>query len=212
MATNAPFAYELSPRVLEKGMRWLTVTLENTSPATLSGLNVALNSLDEYSIEILTEGAFLPVLDPGGEEVIPMQVSAHLSGSVYITVEGEREDESFHWESPDITLTVGEAGAELVSFLAVTEPGDAVGGVIRCEATVRGCLETEGLSLDFWAQTPAGTFDELASVETGSLSPGEEARYSVEVETDEPGTYQIYAYLFDGTTRLGREVERIRVH
>ncbi len=212
MATNAPFAYELSPRVLEKGMRWLTVTLENTSPATLSGLNVALNSLDEYSIEILTEGAFLPVLDPGGEEVIPMQVSAHLSGSVYITVEGEREDESFHWESPDITLTVGEAGAELVSFLAVTEPGDAVGGVIRCEATVRGCLETEGLSLDFWAQTPAGTFDELASVETGSLSPGEEARYSVEVETDEPGTYQIYAYLVDGTTRLGREVERIRVH
>lgn len=212
MATNAPFAYELSPLVLEKGMRWLTVTLENTSPATVSGLNVALNSLDEYSIEILTEGAFLPVLDPGGEEVIPMQVSAHLLGSVYIIVEGEREDESFHWESPDITLTVGEAGAELVSFLAVTEPGDAAGGVIRCEATVRGCLETEGLSLDFWAQTPAGTFDELASVETGSLSPGEEARYSVEVETDEPGTYQIYAYLVDGTTRLGREVERIRVH
>jgi hypothetical protein len=164
-----------------------------------------------YSVEVLTEDTFVPVLDTDAKEVIPVQVSANVSGSVYITVDGKREGEPFHWESPDITLTVGDESAELVSLLALTQPGPTVGDRIRCEAALRGRVRSDGLKLEFWAQTPGGDFEELAILETKTLSPGEEARYVAEIEAGEVGRYTIYAYLFDGTTRIGREVEAIRV-
>lgn len=142
--------------------------------------------------------------------MIPVQVSASLPGSVYITVEGEHAEEPFHWESPDVTIEVGQASAELVSLLAAAETESADGELIRCEATVRGKFESEGLGLQLWAETPAGEFKELASVDTKPLSPGEKNRYIVEAEAGEEGTYEIYAYLYDGTRRLGRETERVR--
>jgi len=186
------------------------VRLTNRSSAVLRALDVKLNSLDVYSIDVVTEGSFIPVLDPGGQELIPVQVSASLPGSVYITVEGERAEEPFHWESPDMTVKVGDASAELVSLVAAAEPGGVDGEWIRCEASVRGHVASEGLTLQIWAETPAGGFKELASVETKPLSPGEESRYVVEAEAGEEGTYEIYACLYDGTRRLGRETERVR--
>lgn len=211
MATQEQIRYELSPRAVDRGRNWLTVTLENVGTDVLRGLHVRVNTLDVYSVEVLTEDAFVPVLDPDAKEVIPVQISANVSGSVYITVDGKHEGEPFHWESPDVTLTVGEESVALVSLLALTEPERTVGDMIRCEATLRGRLQSEGLKLEFWAQTPGGEFEELAIVETKALSPGEEARYIAETEAREAGRYTIYAYLFDGTTRIGREVETTRV-
>lgn len=211
MVTKEQIRYELTPRAVKKGRNWLTVTLENVGNGALRGLHVRVNSLDVYSVEVLTEDAFVPVLDPDAKDVIPVQISAQASGSVYITVDGRRDREPFHWESPDITVRVGDESAELMSLLALTEPEPSVGDMIRCEATLRGRLQGEGLKLEFWGQTPGGEFKELAIVETKALSPGEEARYVAEVEARESGRYAIYAYLFDGTTRIGREVETIRV-
>jgi hypothetical protein len=48
-------------------------------------------------------------------------------------------------------------------------------------------------------------------VEAKALYPEEEARYVVETEAGQVGQCKIYAYLFDGTRRIGREVEVIRV-
>jgi len=211
MTRQEQIRYELSPRAVDRGRNWLTVTLENVGNDALRGLHLRVNTLDVYSVEVLTEDAFVPVLDPDAKEVIPVQISAKVSGSVYVTVDGKREDEPFHWESPDIKLTVEDVSAELVSLLALTEPEPTVGNVIRCEATLRGRVRSEGLKLEFWAQTPGGEFEELAIVETKALSPEEEARYVAEIEAREAGRYKIYAYLFDGTTRIGREVETIRV-
>ncbi len=211
MATRGPFRYELSPQAVDRGTNWLTITLEDVSTDTLRGLHVRLKSLDVHGVDVLTEDAFIPVLDPDAREVIPVQISARLSGSVYITVDGDRGDEPFHWESPDITLTVEQQSAELVSLLALTETEPSVGEVIRCEATLRGRVESAGLTLEFWAETPSGTFQELASVETKRLSPGEQARYVAETEAEEPGRYTIYAFLYDGTTRIGRRIEIVQV-
>lgn len=194
-----------------EGTRWVTLTLANRGASPLQGLDVELSSLDVYSIDVLTKGAYVPVLDPAGKEVIPIQVSAQLSGSVYVTVDGEREGDPFHWESPDMTLRVGEESAELVSLLALAKAGSEGEQLIRCEATLRGRLESEGLTLQFWAETPGGEFRELANVETKTLSPGEEARHVIEVEVDDEGLYSVYGYLYDGTRRLGRNIERIQV-
>ena len=211
MATREPFRYELTPRAVVEGKNWLTVTLENVGAETLKGLHVKLNSLDVYSVEVLTDGAFVPLLDPEAREVIPFRVSTRVSGSVYLSVDGDQNGESFHWESPDLTLTVGEEVAELVSVLTLAEPEPALGDVIRCEAAIRGRLQSDGLQLEFWAETPTGVFEELAIVETKALSPQEEARYVAEVEASEEGPYTIYAYLYDGTTRIGRKMETVRV-
>lgn len=211
MATREPFRYELSPKAVDEQTRWLTVTMENVSDETVRALHVRLNSLDAYSIEVLSEDAFIPVLDPGAEDVVPMRVSATLSGSLYITVDGERNGESFHWESPDMTVRVGEEAAELVSLMALSEPETPVGEMVQCEATLRGRVQSEGLKLAFWVETPGGAFEELAAVETKPLSPDEEVRYVAQMEAEEEGPYTIYAYLYDGTTRLGRRKETIRV-
>lgn len=71
--------------------------------------------------------------------------------------------------------------------------------------------QSEGLKLEFWADTPGGEFEELAIVETKALKPGEEATYSAEVTPGQDGLYTIYAYLYDGVRRIGREVEYVYV-
>ncbi|MFO7917760.1 MAG: hypothetical protein R6V13_06760 [Anaerolineae bacterium] len=48
-------------------------------------------------------------------------------------------------------------------------------------------------------------------METKELEPGEEATYSAQISPEEPGLYTLYAYLYDGVRRIGREVETIRV-
>jgi hypothetical protein len=108
-------------------------------------------------------------------------------------------------------VTVGDEAAELVGLLALTEPHPPVGEKIRCEAIVRGLVHSQGMNLEFWADTPSGEFEEFAGVETKRLSRDEEARYVAEIEANEEGRYTIYAYLYDGVTRIGREVETIRV-
>jgi len=211
MATRDPFRYELQPRRVDEGRNWVSVTLENVADDPLRSLDVSLITLDAYSIEAVGEGAYVPVLGPGAQEVIPLQVLAKLSGSLYIGVDGERAGEPFHWESPDITLTVADQAAEMASLLTLADTAVEVGEMMRCEATIRGRAESEGLTLEFWAKTPSGTFEELAVVETKALAPDEEARYVAEVEAEEVGRYTVYAYLYDGTKRLGRRVETMFV-
>jgi hypothetical protein len=211
MAKREPFRYELQPRSVDEGTGWLSVTLENVSDDPVRSLDVSLNTLDDYSIEAVGEGAYVPVLDPGAQEVLPLQVIAKLSGSLYISVDGERAGEPFHWESPDITVTVADQVAEMASLLTLADTSVEVGEMMRCEATIRGQAESEGLRLEFWAQTPGGAFEELAIVETKHLGPGEEARYVAEVEAEEVGRYTVYAYLYDGTERIGRRVETLLV-
>jgi hypothetical protein len=70
---------------------------------------------------------------------------------------------------------------------------------------------SDGLELEFLAQTPSGAIEELARVHTGLLVPGEEARYAAEVSLEEDGPYILYAYLYDGSRRLERRVEHVYV-
>lgn len=81
---------------------------------------------------------------------LAFQLSANRTGSVYVTLDGRRDGERFHWESPGIPVTVGAELAELVSLFAMTEPYSVIGEKVRCEATIRGLMQSEGLSFEFW--------------------------------------------------------------
>ena len=211
MAVKYPLEYEITRDSIDTGQHWITLRIKNIGAQELTGLDVNLNSLDVYSIGVLGTGTYVSCLSPDEERQLPFQVSANRTGSVYVTVDGWRESARFHWESPSIPMTVGAEVAELVSLFAMTEPYSVVGEQIRVEATIRGLAAERGLSLEFWADTPSGEFEELAIVETKELAPGEEATYSAEVTPEEEGLYTLYAYLYDGVRRIGREVETIRV-
>lgn len=211
MAIKYPLEYELTPKSVDTGTRWVTLQLKNLGDQRLTGLDVRLNSLDAYSISVLGTGSYIATLDPGDERDIPFQLSANRTGSLYVTIDGWEDGDRFHWESPSIAIAVGREVAEIVSLFAMTEPYSLIGEKIRCEATIRGLIESEGLDLEFWADTPGGEFEELAIVETKELGVGEEATYSAEITPEEEGLYTIYAYLYDGVRRIGREVENVYV-
>jgi hypothetical protein len=211
MAIRYPMEYELNPKSVAEGARWLTLTLKNIGADDLTGLDVRLNSLDAYSVGVFGTGSYVALLSPNQERVLAFQVWANSTGSLYVTIDGWKNGESFYWESPAIWLRVGKEPAELVSLFALTEPYPVMGERIRCEATIRGLAPSEGLELEFWANTPSGKFEELATIETKALSVGEEARYSAEIEPDETGAHTIYAYLYDGVRRIGRETDLVYV-
>jgi hypothetical protein len=209
MRLKYPLEYELQPKSIPAGTRWLTVNLKNVGTQTLTGMDVNLNSFDTYSMSVFGTGSYVSVLESGDERLLSFQVSALYSTSLYISIDGWKDGESFHWESPYIPVTVGKEAAELVSLFAMTEPYPALKKKITVEATIRGLTQTEGLDLEFWATTPSGDFEELATVETKALSPDEEVTYSAEITPEEQGMHTIYAYLYDDGRRIARETEYV---
>jgi hypothetical protein len=53
-----------------------------------------------------------------------------------------------------------------------------IGREIEVEATIRGLDNSDGLDLQFWAETPSGKYEELGEIKTKKLSRGEEASYT----------------------------------
>ena len=211
MGLKYPLEYEITPTSTDTGREWITLRLKNIGVEDLTALDVKLNSLDAYSIGVLGTGSYISILKQNEEREIPFQISANRTGSLYITLDGWKDGERFHWESPGILVTVGKEVAELTSLFAMTEPYSLIGEKIRIESTLRSLTQSTGLSLEIWADSPSGEFEELAIVETKSLDAGEEATYSAEITPDEEGLYTVYAYLYDNARRIGREVEYVYV-
>jgi hypothetical protein len=211
MAVKYPIEYELTPRSASAGVRWLTLRLKNVGEKNLIGLDVRLNSLDAYDINVYGTGNYIAVLKPGEQEIVPFQTLATSTGQVYASLDGWQGAALFHWESPRIAVNVGADVAKIVSLFALTQPYPHKGERIRFEAVLRGSSQSGQLRLEFWAQTPSEEFVELGQVETQALSRNEQARYSAEITAEEEGMYTIYAYLYADTRRIGHELEQVYV-
>jgi hypothetical protein len=211
MTIKYPIEYELEPREATAGTRWLTLSLKNVGSEDLTMLDGRLSSLDEYCITVDGHGIYVSALRPGEERALTFRVFAHGTGSVRASLDGWEDGKSFHWESPPMLLTVSIMKADLVSLFAMTEPYPPIGERIKIEATIRGLAETEGLDLEFWAETPSLDFVELADITTKDLSPAEDVQYETEITPEEEGLYTIYAYLYDGSSRIGRKEEHVYV-
>jgi hypothetical protein len=210
--TKYPVEYELKPKHIEAGARWLTLVLKNVSEETLAGLDVKLNSLDTYAIQVSGTGSnYIPTLEPDEKEALPFQVLATGNGSVYISMDGLQNGVPFHWESPGLPIIVGQEVAELVSLFALTEPYPLLGEQIRCEATVRSLAESEGLRLEFLVETVDGKFEGLEDMKTEALGVGETERYVTTLMPQETGLHTVHVYLYDGVKRIGHEMDRVEV-
>jgi len=212
MTIRYPIQYEISPKSIAAGTRWVTVRLENIGIQDLTGLSVRLNSLDEYSLRVRKEGTYVDLLAEGEEKELPFQIEADLTGEVYVTIDGYQDEaEPFHWESPGVLITVGRDLAELVRVVSLAEPYPRLGETIEVEAVVRGLELSNNLVVEIWAETPSGTLLSLDKMGLGELDAGEEKRRSVEIKLDEEGIYTFHAYLFNVNRRIGHRVEFVSV-
>lgn len=211
MTIRHPLVYELAPRRVEEGRRWLTVSLKNVGDDDLAGLDVRLNSLDAYSISVYGTGSYVPLLEVGEERAFPFQVLANATARLYLSADGWLEGKAFHWETPGILVTVGEQVAELVSLFTLTPPYLRPHEVVQCEATLKGLALGDGLTLQIWIDTPGDTFEKLADIETKPLKAGEHIRYMAEFTPQREGLYTVYAHLYAGHRRIGRELEHVYV-
>jgi hypothetical protein len=114
-------------------------------------------------------------------------------------------------ESPSINVRVGFNPAEIQSMFALSEPYPVPKETIKCESNIIGLKESGELDLEFWAETPTGTFEELATMKTKSIKPGEIAKYSAEITPEDEGLYEIHAYLHDGNRRIDHKTDSLYV-
>jgi hypothetical protein len=197
-----PIEYELNPTEMDKGKQWLTLKLKNTGSKTLKRLDVELHSLDTFYLFPLFFpfgiGHYIGELKPDEEREVVFQVNAQGSADVYATIRAHEDGDYFLWESGWTHISVSEEKAEIGRLLVLSHPYTAIGKTLSVEATIKGLRKSTGLKLEFWVETPAGKFEEQATIDIKELSVGEEARYSAEFTPKEAGCYTIYAYLFDG--------------
>ncbi len=211
MPTKYPIEYELTPRAIPRGARWLTLSLKNIGEDELKGLDVNVYSLDTYAIMVMGTGDLIPLLEPGQEETRNFQISAEMTGEIYVAFDSFKDDTHFHWETPAISIEVDGQPAELVRMLALSEPYARLGEPITCEVHVRGLTKSENLVLELWVETPSQTFESLDKMGLGILDADEERRHTFEITPEEEGIYILHAYLFQGDQRIGRQMEHLSI-
>jgi len=212
MKIRYPLAFDLTPKEIDSGQKWLTLKVKNIGKTKLMNLDVQLNSLDSFYINPIDEREYIYELDPNEETKIPFQVKATATTNVYISVESSTDEgHPLFVESPSINVRVGFNPAEIQSMFALSEPYPVPKETIKCESNIIGLKESGELDLEFWAETPTGTFEELATMKTKSIKPGEIAKYSAEITPEDEGLYEIHAYLHDGNRRIDHKTDSLYV-
>ena len=210
MRLKYPFEYELGPEILDKGKNWLVLRLKNEGDVNLHNLDIKMHSTDSHQISFLNWSDYITRLAPHEEKDLAFEVHVYGPTSLYITIRYFKEGGSFHWDSPWIRQKVVGNVAELESIL-VSNPYGSIGRELEVEATVTGLGNSDGLDLEFWADTPSGKYEELAKIKISKLSNGEEASYTAKITPKEEGYYTVYASLYDNFIRIGRESDTLWV-
>lgn len=211
MPIREPMEYELKPQTVDQGLTWVNLSLTNVGTKDLRHLDIRLNTLDTYSVEVHDNSTYLDVLRVDEEKQIPFQITAQRRGRVYATVDGWQDGDRFHWESPSLLIRLGSDVAEIESFFAMTPPSPVLGEPVTCEVTLRGVGVSRNLVVEFWAETPSGKNLSLDKQGTDLLPMGETETYTVEFTPEEEGIYILHAYLFDAGQRIDHQTDAVSV-
>jgi hypothetical protein len=205
-----PFEYELTPETLERGTRWLTLRLKNIGNEDMHNMDVNMHSTDSLQISLRKSSDHIFRFTPDEDRLLSFQVDAHGTTSLYLSIRYFKEGGSFHWDSPWIRVQVHGEVAELEGILLSNSYG-TIGRELEAEATIKGLGNSDGLDLQFWADTPSGEHEDLGEIKTKKLSNGEEVSYTANITPKETGYYTVYASLYDHNRRIGREFDTIWV-
>ena len=211
MPIREPIRYELSPRKLDVGEQWLTLTLENVSDDEMTSVSVNLNTTNFVDLEVLGTGEFIPAMRPEEEVILTFKVRAQRTTDVYVILDGLKDGDPFYWESPYITIDIGAPIAEITSLFVLSEPYPYLTKDLQAECTVFGNEAATGLTVHFWVDTPSEESVDLGEVGVPALKKGGFQTVRAEYITAEEGLHRFYAYLYDGIKLLDRETDLIYV-
>ncbi len=207
MAIKKDIEYEIKPGKVDPGERWITVTVTNVGDNAVRQVNVRLNSLDTYGLNVVDDSKYIPILAPDEKQEVYFKVNAKLTTGCYVTLDGYKDSELYYWESPTVFLRVGTPKAELTNAWAMRQEHILVGDTIKVEATVKSNMITEDLSLEFWSEGPEGEIEEMDTLDTGELEAGQSKVFETELVPSKQGLYTVDIYLYDGNKRLGHKAE-----
>jgi hypothetical protein len=203
-----PLEYELSPESLERGTHWMTLRLKNKEDDALQNLNVKMHSLDSLHISFRNPHGYIYLLKPNEEKYLHFQVDANTTSHLYISIHGGKNGDHFHWDSPLLREEVLGDPAE-IERIFVSNPSIPIGRELEVEAVIKGMGDSEGLNLNFWADTPSGEFEEMADMKTRRMSKGDEASYKAKIILKEEGYYTVYANLYDDHRLIDRGFDTV---
>jgi len=203
--------YEINPREIEEGRKWVTVTLENNFLDRIMAVSIELYSTDSMAINVIGSGEFVPLLEHNEETIIPFQLVASKTTELYITVEGTKDGTPFYWVSPFMTIQVGAPVAEIASLFVLTEPYPILTKELEAEATIIANTRVVDLRARFWVDTPRGEYLQVSEDRIFSMEKDEVETVSATYLTDEEGLHRFYVYLYDGTELLDKETDTVVV-
>jgi hypothetical protein len=169
-------------------------------------MDINMHSTDSLQISLRKSSDHIFRLTPDEDRLLSFQVDAHGTTSLYFSIRYFKEGGSFHWDSPWIREQVLGEVAELERIL-VSNPYGIIGRELEAEATIKSLGSSDGLDLQFWADTPSGEHEELAEIKTKKLSRGEEVSYTAKITPKEKGYYTVYASLYDHNRRIGKNFD-----
>jgi hypothetical protein len=110
-----------------------------------------------------------------------------------------------------VVLQLTTGGNSEIERVFVSSPYSNIGGELEVEAVVKGLGNSNGLGLEFWAETPSGKFEELADMKTRKMSRGDETVYKAKLKPKEDGYYTVYLNLYDEYINIGRAYDMLYV-
>ena len=152
---NFPFETTVTPDVLDRGHRWITVQLKNVSTERLFELTATLYDYDPFQVEVLP-GAFhfIEELAPQETKKLKFLVNANHTGWVYLNVTSASDGAYLDWYSPYYEIRVTEDPADIQMFF-VNKPYWVVKEMIKTETVVHAHRDVSDLRLEVSVTPPS---------------------------------------------------------
>lgn len=211
MPVKQNISYDIIPREVNEGRKWITVVLENKGNKDISGASVELHSTDSSAISVRSTGEFVPNLSQDEEVQLPFQIDAKRTAELFIVLDGIQESRPLHWLSSFLTVSVGEPVAEITSLFVLTEPYARLSTELEAETTLRAHAKVGNLTARFWVETPDGDLLNLGEENISEMDEGDIETVSTTYVTAAEGLHRFYTYLYEGDKLLERKTDRILV-
>ena len=157
--SNFPFEAIVTPDVLDRGRRWITVQLKNVSTQRLVEVSATLYAFDLFEVDVLPGGSFhfVEELAPKDTKVLNFHVNANHTGRVYLNVTAFSDGAYLDWYSPYYEIRVTEDTAEIKMFF-VNKPYWVVNEMIKTETVVHAHRDVSDLRLEVSVTPPSKDF------------------------------------------------------
>lgn len=195
--SNFPFEAIVTPDVLDRGRRWITVQLKNVSEQRLVDVSATLYAFDLFEVDVLPNGSFhfVEELAPQDTKVLKFHVNANHSGRVYLNVTAFSGGAYLDWYSPYYEIRVTEDPAEIKMFF-VNRPYWVVNEMIETETVVHAHRDVSDLRLEVSVTSPSKDVKLTDVTDIDLIKKHRIKRFESKYLAIEEGLYHLTARLF----------------